>query len=111
MASKPQNRRLESEELDDAMIVRFSAAILDEQDRALIEDEAFNRLTESGRKHLRLDLAEVRFVSSAALGALVSLHRKVKSAGAHLSLSNLNSDMREVIRSTKLDKLLDVRGA
>jgi len=40
--------------------------------------------------------------------ALIALVRKLRAVGGHLSLSNLNPEMQEVIRATKLDSLLAI---
>lgn len=57
---------------------------------------------------LLLDLGEVRYVSSAGLGALIAFHRKVRAAGGRFALANTTHAVREVLTLTRLDKLLDV---
>ena len=62
----------------------------------------------SGRD-LHLDLSGVGYLGSAALGALVSLHRQVKAGGGRLSLLNVPGPVYEVFALTKLNTLIDVR--
>jgi anti-sigma B factor antagonist len=109
MAAKPR-RRFETREADGVTVVRFADVILDQDDCPVIEDQVFDLVERSDTKQLRLDLTGVRFVSSAALGALIALNRKVQGAGGQLSLCNLNPEMTEVLRATKLDSVLDVQG-
>lgn len=108
MASR--RRRFETQDVDGVKVIRFADAILDQEDRPVIEDDVFGLVEGSDQKHLRLDLVDVRFVSSAALGALIALQRKLRAVGGRLSLCNLNPEMREVIRATKLDSVLDLEG-
>ena len=109
MASRPRRQPFAATNLDGVTVVRFSDPILDEDHRLVIEEQVFGLAEGADPKHLRLDLAGVRFVSSAALGAFVALHRKLQAVGGRLSLCNLNPEMEEVIRATKLDSLLDIR--
>ncbi len=108
MASKSR-RGFDVEVADGVTIVRFADVILDEGDRAVIEDQVFDLVKKAERKDLRLDLAGVRFVSSAALGALIALNRKLRAIDGRLSLCNLNSETAEVIRATKLDTVLNIQ--
>lgn len=107
MASR--RRRFVAEDVDGVKVIRFADAILDQEDRSVIEDEVFSLVEGTDQKKLRLDLTDVTFVSSAALGALIALHRKLRGVGGQLSLCNLNPEMREVIRATRLDSVLDIQ--
>ncbi len=110
MAAAPRRRRFEAEDVDGVTVVRLSDPILDEENGAQLGEQIFRLAEGSERKQVRLDLAGVRFVSSAALGALIALNRKVQAIGGKLSLCNLNQEMKEVIRATKLDTVFDIEG-
>jgi anti-sigma B factor antagonist len=71
--------------------------------------ELFNLVDALGRRNLLLDLANVVYLSSAALGKLITLNRKATAAGGHLVLCNLHADVRDVLKLSKLDRLLDIR--
>ena len=55
-----------------------------------------------GHRKLLLDFAEIRFLSSGALGVLVLLQRKVDEAGGKLALCGLNVDLLDLLRITRL---------
>ncbi|MFQ3651178.1 MAG: STAS domain-containing protein, partial [Gemmataceae bacterium] len=56
-----------------------------------------------------LNFRNVKYLSSAALGKLIALNKKVKSAGGSLVLSNINPEIIEVFEITKLDKMFKIK--
>ena len=71
--------------------------------------EQLSQLAESnGDEHLRLNLKDVRFLTSLALGKLLSLNKKVRSLGGKLTLENAQPQIREIFTLTRLDNLIDV---
>ena len=62
-----------------------------------------------GPSVMLLDLGEVRFVSSTALGMIVSLHKVLKSQGGRLTLCDVNEHLLELFEVTQLTRLLDIR--
>jgi anti-anti-sigma factor len=82
-----------------------------------VKDEA-NRLTDeiTGREGGRscpvlLDFQHVEHVISEDLGALVGLHKRVKSQGGRLTLVNVRPLVSDVLSITRLDTLFDVHRA
>lgn len=69
-----------------------------------------SRAWEQRGVQLVLDLGEVQYLSSAALGKLINLKKKVTSVKGRLRLQNLSSDLLEVFRVTRLDQVLEVEG-
>jgi anti-anti-sigma factor len=63
---------------------------------------------EPGGDRLLLDFGNVRYVSSAALDALVDLHRRLLGAGRRLALCNLRPRVYEVFAVTRLDRVFSV---
>jgi anti-sigma B factor antagonist len=61
-----------------------------------------------GCARLLLDLGAVRYLTSAALGKLVGLNRRVRSAGGRLALCNVGPVVREALAVTCLDRLLEI---
>jgi anti-sigma B factor antagonist len=103
-------RRLDVNEVGDVTVVRF-------RDRKIIEDvniqelgqEMFRLVEADGRRKLLLDFSSVDFLSSAALGKLITLDKKTKAHGGVLKLSNIHSEIYEVFAITKLNRLFDIR--
>ena len=52
--------------------------------------------------------SDVEFLSSAALGKLITLDKKVKMAGGKLKLSNIRPEIYEVFAITRLNKLFTI---
>jgi len=110
MSSQPRRRRLEVEDLGDVTVVSFTdRKILDEQNIQVIGEQLFSLVDESGRKKLLLNFGNVEYMSSAALGKLITLNKKVQAAGGRLVLCNIDPQIREVFEITKLDKLFVIR--
>ncbi len=103
-------RRLEINEVGDVTVVRF-------RDRKIIEDiniqelgqEMFRLIEEDHRNKLLLNFSSVDFLSSAALGKLITLDKKSKAHGGVLKLSNIRPEIFEVFTITKLDRLFDIK--
>ena len=55
---------------------------------------------------LAIDFSEVRYMSSAVLGKLINLKKKLNGARGRISLRHLHPDLVEVFRITRLDKVL-----
>jgi anti-sigma B factor antagonist len=58
---------------------------------------------------LVLDFSPVEFLSSATIGKLMSLNRKVKQSKAALRLCNLRQEIRDVFRICNLDRMFEIR--
>ena len=56
-----------------------------------------------------LNFTGVEFLSSAALGKLITLDRKVKAAKGRMKMSNIRPEIFEVFQITKLNKVFDIR--
>jgi anti-sigma B factor antagonist len=103
-------RRLEVSEVGDVTVVRF-------RDQKIIEDiniqelgqELFQLVEVENRKKLLLNFSSVDFLSSAALGKLITLDKKVKAATGVLKFSNIRPEIYEVFAITKLNRLFDIR--
>jgi anti-sigma B factor antagonist len=107
--SQAKKRRIEVEEVEGVAIVEFvDKRILDEQNIQLIGDQLFELVDDLGKKKLLLNFANVEYLSSAALGKLMTLNKKVKTAGGELRLCNIKPEIKEVFSITKLDKMLRI---
>jgi anti-sigma B factor antagonist len=64
---------------------------------------------ESKRTHLVLDFTGVQFISSQLIGVLLSLHKKLTAAGGTLTLCGLGLQLVELIKITRLDRILSIK--
>ena len=103
-------RRLDIEEINDVTIARFiDKKILDEGNIKIIGNQLFGMIDTDGRRKIVLDFTNVEYLSSAALGKLITLEKKVKAAKGKLRLCNIRPDIYEVFVITRLNKLFDIR--
>ena len=104
------HRRLQVSEVGDVTVVRFvDRKILDEANIQELGQELFRLIEEDRRKNILLNFSSVEFLSSAALGKLITLDKKVKAHSGKLKLSNIRPEIYEVFAITKLNKLFDIK--
>lgn len=102
-------RRLDIEETNDVTVVKFvDKKILDEGNIQIIGNQLFGLVDEDHRGKIVLDFANVEYLSSAALGKLITMDKKVKAAKGKLRLCNIRADILEVFKITRLDKLFTI---
>lgn len=103
-------QRLDVDEVGDVTVVRF-------RDHKIVEDiniqqlgqEMFRLVEVDNRDKLLLNFSSVGFLSSAALGKLITLDKKVKAHGGTLKFSNIRPEIYEVFAITKLNRLFDIK--
>lgn len=104
------HRRLDVSDVGDVTVVHFvDRKILDEQNIAELGQELFQLIEAENRKKVLLSFSNVDFLSSAALGKLITLDKKVKAHGGTLKLCNIRPEIYEVFAITKLNKMFDIR--
>jgi|SRR5216683_370288 len=109
MATQPKRRRLELEEVGDVTVVSFvDKKILDEQNIQIIGEQLFDLVDNQGKKKILLNFSNVEFLSSAALGKLITLNKKAQTSGGRLVMCNIVKEIFEVFAITKLDKLFKI---
>jgi anti-sigma B factor antagonist len=55
-----------------------------------------------------IDFSNVEYLSSAVLGKLVAIHKKVQEGKGQLKLACIKPAIKEVFKITKLDKVFDI---
>jgi anti-sigma B factor antagonist len=106
-----QYRRIDASKVGDVTVVRFhDQKILDEAGIQELGAELFGLVEVDNRRSIVLNFTNVEFLSSAALGKLITLDRKVKAHQGRLKLSNIRPEILEVFQITKLHKIFDIRG-
>lgn len=104
------NRRLNVSEVGEVTVVRFvDRRILDEANIQEMGQELFQLVEEKGKKQVLLNFSGVEFLSSAALGKLITLDKKVKAHSGKLTLSNIRPEIYEVFKITRLNTTLDIK--
>ena len=109
MSSQPRRRRLEVEDIGDVTVINFvDRKILDEQNIQVIGEQLFSLVDQDGRRKLLLNFGNVEYLSSAALGKLITLNKKLVAVGGRLILCNIDPQIYEVFEITKLDKFFKI---
>ncbi len=104
------NRRLQVNQVGDVTVVHFvDRKILDEVSIQELGQELFDLVERDNRLKLLLNFSQVEFLSSAALGKLITLDKKMKAHNGQLKLSNVRPEIYEVFAITKLNKLFDMK--
>lgn len=67
--------------------------------------QLFDLVEKEGKQRLVIDFADVRFMSSQALGVLLTLRRKAEKSGAIIALAGINEKLMRVFEITNLDKM------
>lgn len=104
------HRRINVAKIGDVTVVKFlDKKILDEANIQELGLELFSLIEHDNRKSILLNFTDVEFLSSAALGKLITLDRKVKASKGRLKMSNIRPEIFEVFQITKLNKVFDIR--
>ena len=90
-------------------VVEFAdRKILEELSISEIGDELSKLVTTASEVKLLLSFKNVEHLSSAALGMLITLNNNVKNKAGKLKLSDIDPQIYEVFKITRLNKLFDI---
>ena len=108
-AMEPKELKVNVEYGTEVTIVTFSDEnILEEQQIKKLEQALMPVIKENQERKLVLNFENVRFMSSAFLGLLVKVHKRVIELDGHLQLFNLDPKIRKVFEITQLTKVFDI---
>ncbi len=97
-------------DVNDVKRIEFSdRKILDELVINEIMAELVAVVDSVDRIKMLLDFEKVDHLSSAALGMLITLNKRVSEADGQLRLAKISPQIFEVFKITRLDKLFDIR--
>ncbi len=92
----------------DVYLSKFlSDKILDEIQINSIGKQVISLIDNNARKVV-LDFGNVDYLSSSALGMLITIKKRLDSVGGELKLCNINKQIFQVFELTKLDKLFSI---
>lgn len=94
-----------SEKLDDTILVlEITEQRLEASNAPDLRDLLMGRI-ETGSEQIVLDLRQVNFMDSSALGALIGGIKKMRGIGT-LSLAGANGPVLQLLKLTRMDKVL-----
>jgi anti-sigma B factor antagonist len=104
-----QTSRLQVKDFKGVWIVEFAdRRILDEMCILEIQEELEKLIVAKAGGSFVLSFKSVEHLSSAALGMLITLKNKVEEHQGKLKLSDINPQIFEVFKITRLNKMFDI---
>lgn len=101
--------KISVEYTDNATVVVFTEEkILQESDIQQLRQTIFPVIEQAERVNLILDFRNVRFLSSAVLGLLIRISKKIYQNNGQLRLCNIDSKIYEIFKITRLTKIFDI---
>ena len=101
--------RLRVKQQDQVTIVEFvDRNILDEANIQAIGEEIGTLVDSQTKPKLLISFANVDHLSSAALGALITINNKVRNRSGQLRLADIDPQIYEVFVITRLNKLFQI---
>jgi anti-sigma B factor antagonist len=93
----------------DATIVTFTdEKILEEKDIKALQESIMSVIEQAKRISLILDFGNVRYLSSAVLGLLIRISKRIYERDGSLRLCNINPKIYEIFKITRLTKTFDI---
>ena len=110
MSTPTRGARLSVENVGDVTVVKFDEKkILDEQNIANIGEKLMDLVEKDGARKVLLNFENVDYLSSAALGKLINLHKRlVLQLKGQLILCSIRDQIIEVFQITRLDKFFKI---
>ncbi len=101
--------RISVDYTDKAVIIKFAdEKILEDKDIAAVQEAIMSVVEQTQRINLVLDFSNVKFLSSAVLGFLIRVSKKVYERDGQLRLCNINPKIYEIFKITRLTKVFDI---
>lgn len=92
-----------------ATIVAFTdEKILEETDIKALQESIMSVIEQAELINLILDFENVQFLSSAVLGLLIRIGKRIYEHGGQLKLCNINPKIYEIFKITRLTKTFDI---
>ena len=101
--------RISVEYAENATVVTLvDEKILEEKDIRALQESIVSVIEQSERINLILDFCNVRFPSSAVLGLLIRISKKIYERAGQLRLCNIDPRIHEIFKITRLTKVFDI---
>jgi len=95
--------------IGDVTVVNFmTSQVLDEMNVQQLGRELDDLLENEYANKMVINFSKVKFLSSAVLGKLISLNKKIAGMKGRIAFCGINSDIMQVFKITRLDKLIPI---
>jgi len=103
------NPKIEVEYEKNATITKLrDTRILDQADIQALEESIIPLIEASDSINLIIDFSNVQFLTSAVLGLLIRVSKKVYESEGQLRLCAIDNKILEIFRITRLDRVFDI---
>lgn len=82
--------------------------ILEDTDIKALQESLMAVIEDRDAKKIVLDFSNVKFLSSAVLGLLIRISKKVYEKDGELVFCNISDNIKEIFKITKLIKIFDI---
>jgi anti-anti-sigma factor len=104
-----ENALLEISQQDDVAVVSFrTSRILDQSNVQQLGDELDELISKHKFKKIVLNFNRIHYMSSAVMGKLVGLQKKVQAQNGDLRLCNISDSIYEIFEIMRFDELFDI---
>jgi anti-sigma B factor antagonist len=93
---------------DSAVVTLTDEKILEEADIQALENSLTPLIEQNPGIKMILDFSNVEFLSSAVLGLLIRVSKKIYESNGQLKLCNINDKIFQVFTITRLDRIFDI---
>lgn len=101
--------RISVEYIGQATVVSFTdEKILEEREIVALQESIMSVIEQAERINLILDFGNVRFLSSAVLGLLIRISKRIYEHDGQMKLCNINPKIYEIFKITRLTKTFDI---
>ena len=101
--------RISVEFVGNATVIRFAdEKILEEKDIKALQESIISVIEQAEQVNLVLDFGNVRFLSSAVLGLLIRISKRIYERDGQLRLCNISPKIYEIFKITRLTKSFDI---
>ncbi len=109
MQAQAQPGWLETEQIGATVVARFTTRRIVSEEKMLVLGRQLFELGEAaGHGRLVLNFEAVERLSSAMLGKVIGLQRRVEAKGGQLALCGISSHLRGLFKSLKLARLVTI---
>ena len=94
---------------ENATIISFTdEKILEEKDINSLQESIMSVVEQAEQINLILDFSNVKFLSSAVLGLLIRISKRIYEHNGRLRLCNIDPKIYEIFKITRLTKTFDI---
>jgi anti-sigma B factor antagonist len=110
MRRNDNSRFMSAESVPEGVVLHFvqPSIALDDSNTPRMSELLTHCIEGKEAGHLIIELGNVEYVSSLALGIFVRLHKQMVAHGGRLILRNLRDTVYEVFETTQLTRILDI---